>query len=205
VIRSRAAAGAAFLVVPLLAGCVASPPRDPNDLCAIFREKRGWYHAAMRAEDRWGIPSSIPMAMMRQESGFHPNLHTQRTYILWFIPWGYVTTAYGYPQAKTDIWHTYERATDQSASRENFADSLDFMDWYMTRTKNLDNVPIRDALHQYLAYHEGWSGFRHGSWRAKPWLTGVAARVSSQAALYGRQYGRCHTSLRDSGFWNWLF
>nr|WP_199897593.1 hypothetical protein [Asaia platycodi] len=142
------------LTALLLSACTPAPPAHPDDICSVFHEKRSWYHAALREEKKWNVPFSVPMAIMYQESGFHSNLHTKRTYILWFIPWGYITTAYGYPQAKTDIWQDYEKASDTSASRENFADSLDFINWYVTNTKKQAKVPVTDGMRQYLAYHE---------------------------------------------------
>lgn len=122
--------GALSCLVLVITGCATAPPAHPDDICSVLREKRHWYHVALRQERKWGVPFSGPMSFMYQESGFHSDLHTRRTYFLGFIPWGHVTTAYGYPQAKTDMWRDYERATGESASRENFADSLNFINWY---------------------------------------------------------------------------
>lgn len=193
-------------LVPLsLAACTPAPPAHPDDICSVFHEKRGWYHAALRQEKKWNVPFSVPMAIMYQESGYHSNLHTKRTYILWFIPWGYVTTAYGYPQAKTDIWQDYQKATDTSASRENFADSLDFINWYVTNTRKQNRVPVTDGMRQYLAYHEGWGGYRKRSYASKGWLMTVARKVGARANVYAAQYASCENDLKDKGFWSWLF
>ncbi|QDH17874.1 transglycosylase SLT domain-containing protein [Swingsia samuiensis] len=189
----------------ILSACVSSPPQHPDNICSIFQEKRHWYHVALKTEKKWHVPFSIPMAMMYQESGFHSNLHTKRTYFLGFIPWGYITTAYGYPQAKTDIWHEYEHVTHQRSSRENFADSLDFMDWYITISHQQNNIAVQDAMQQYLAYHEGWGGFRRKTYLHKPWLVNVAQKVSIRSSRYSHQYARCEESLKDKSFWSWLF
>ncbi|WP_370517987.1 hypothetical protein [Saccharibacter sp. 17.LH.SD] len=189
-----------------LAACATAPPSHPGDLCAIYREKRGWYHIAMRQETKWNIPSSVPMAIMNQESSFRSNVHTRRTHILWIIPWGYVTTAYGYAQAKDEVWHDYERRLGISASRDDFGDALNFMNWYITTTRRVNGIPVTNATNQYLAYHEGWGGYRHRSYASKAWLVNVARKVGARASLYQQQFDGCKESLQEEGsFWDWLF
>ncbi|QHI96151.1 hypothetical protein GT348_07830 [Aristophania vespae] len=200
--------GGLLLLLGSLTACATSPPAHPGNLCDIYREKRGWYHAAMRQERKWNIPSSVPMAMMYQESGFRSNVHTRRRYILWVIPWGYITTAYGYPQAKDEVWSDYEKKTGRSGRRDNYADALDFMNWYITNTKKINGVPVRNATNQYLAYHEGWGGYKRRSYASKGWLVKVARKVGSRASTYQRQFNGCKQSLKG-GFWenllNFLF
>ena len=48
----------------LLAGCSTSPPKNPENLCAIFKEKPDWYEAAINTKEKWGVPVHIPFAMM---------------------------------------------------------------------------------------------------------------------------------------------
>jgi hypothetical protein len=48
-----------------------------------------------------------------------------------------------------------------------------------------------DARNQYLAYHEGHSGYARGSYNAKPWLLRVASRVDERAEMYERQLVGC--------------
>ncbi|QDH14383.1 hypothetical protein E3E12_04575 [Formicincola oecophyllae] len=187
-----------------LVGCATAPPQNPNDICSIYREKRSWYFAAMKAQEKWHVPNTVPMAMMYQESGFHSDIQTRRTYILWIIPWGHITSAYGYAQAENGVWHDYQRSIGHDGDRTNYADALDFMDWYMTRTHRLAGVPLADARNQYLAYHEGWGGYRRGTYQGKPWLGRVASKVGSRAQRYKTQYDRCADSLKPS-FWEWLF
>ncbi|XAO72320.1 MAG: hypothetical protein AAYR33_00565 [Acetobacteraceae bacterium] len=197
---------ACFGVVFLfMTGCVPSPPSHPENICAIFKEKRSWYRAAIRQEKKSGVPLNVPMAIIHQESGFHSNLHTQRTYFLWVIPWGHITSAYGYPQAQNGAWADYERANDTSGSREDFEDSLKFINWYVTETRRTNHVPVYDARRQYLAYHEGWGGYQKGTYRRKSWLVRVARNVGGRAARYRRQFARCRESLKEHGFWSWLF
>ena len=41
-----------FLIILILAisSCVSSPPEKPDNICEIFKEKRGWYKAALESE-----------------------------------------------------------------------------------------------------------------------------------------------------------
>ena len=38
-----------ILTILVLGGCASSPPKNTNDLCAIFAEKKGWYEQARKA------------------------------------------------------------------------------------------------------------------------------------------------------------
>jgi hypothetical protein len=99
----------------MLAACGTSPPRTPNDLCGIFREKDDWYDAAKVTQKRWGVPIQVPFAIMYQESGFHQDALAPRKYLLWIIPWGRVSTAAGYAQAKDEVWNDYRKSTVAAA------------------------------------------------------------------------------------------
>jgi hypothetical protein len=52
-------------------------------------------------------------------------------------------------------------------------------------------VALTDARNQYLAYHEGHTGFARGSHNSKQWLLNVADRVANRAAMYQRQLSSC--------------
>ena len=41
-----------FSIFFVLVGCVSTPPDNPDNICKIFQEKRGWYKAAIRTEKR---------------------------------------------------------------------------------------------------------------------------------------------------------
>ena len=205
---SMRAGVALVLLGGLLAGCTTTPPRHPDNICDIFQEKRGWYHAAMRQEAKWHIPVSVPMSIMNQESSFRANARTRRTYILWIIPWGHISTAYGYAQAKNEIWHDYQRQTGAGGSRTDYADALNFMNWYITNTRKVDGIPVTDATRQYLAYHEGWTGYRRRTYVSKGWLVTVARKVGHRAQEYQQQYDACRDRLKGGwweNFWDWLF
>ena len=53
-----------LVLATLLSGCGTSPPRSPENLCEIFREKSDWYDAAQVTQKRWGVPIQVPFAIM---------------------------------------------------------------------------------------------------------------------------------------------
>lgn len=196
-------AGLAALVFSVLwlSGCATAPPRNPEDICAIFREKDDWYEAALDVQKKWGVPVQVPFAILFQESGFRYDAKPPRDYLLGFIPWGRVSSAYGYAQAKDETWDDYVSQNNRwFASRDDFDDAMDFMGWYIDKTQKLNGVSKWDAYGQYLNYHEGWGGYRARSYARKPWLVGVARKVQARADRFRQQYAGCKDEL-DSGFW----
>lgn len=192
-------------LLTVLTGCSSTPPAQPDNLCQIFEEKRGWFKAAKRAEKRWGVPPQIPMAMMYQESSYRHNAAPPKRYVMGVVPWGRVSSAYGYAQAKRDTWADYRKATgNHRASRSDFNDAIDFMGWYIAKTQSVNGVSKWDAYNQYLNYHEGWGGYRSKTYNQKPWLIKVARRVESRASDYGAQLRRCRSDLDRRGFFSFL-
>jgi|SRR5690554_508184 len=189
-----------------LAGCATPPPKEPENLCRIFEEKRDWYHAAADMRDKWGVPIQVPMAMMYQESSFKHNALPPRDYILWVIPWGRVSSAYGYSQAKTGTWDDYVRETGNSwASRSNFDDAIDFMGWFISKSQKINGVSKWDAHAQYLNYHEGWGGYRRQTYRNKQWLVSTAQRVKDRSDRYGARLRTCEDDLKRGWLWRLFF
>ena len=190
-----------LILAILLTACSASAPRSPGDICLIFKEKRSWYKAAYRMEKQWGVPLQIPMAIMHQESKFVADARPPRRYLLGIIPWGRTSSAYGYAQAKTGTWSDYRRATGNGgADRDDFSDAIDFIGWYVSESHRRNGVSKWDANAQYLNYHEGWGGYKRGSYRKKQWLLGVAGKVQRRAERYGAQYRQCKETLKLSWF-----
>ncbi|MBW8192799.1 hypothetical protein K0504_17310 [Neiella marina] len=194
-----------FFVLALTA-CSNTPPANPENLCEIFREKDDWYDDAVDMNEKWGVPIQVPMAMMYQESSFRHDALPPKDYIFFgLIPWGRVSSAYGYSQAKTMTWEDYMRETGNSgADRDDFGDAIDFMGWFITKTHKINGVSRWDAYGQYLNYHEGWGGYRRKTYNSKPWLKKVAKKVERRASNYGSQYRSCKDELKG-GFLDWLF
>jgi hypothetical protein len=189
-----------------MAGCAASPPKDPDNICAIFKEHRSWYDAAVDARDKWGVPVHVPLAMMYQESSFKHNAAPPMEYFLGFIPIGRASDAYGYAQAKTMTWDDYVRETGNSwSSRSDFDDAMDFMGWFIYKTNKINGVSKWDAKRLYLNYHEGWGGYKRGSYRSKRWLIKVSDKVEARAKRYAVQYRGCKDDLDSSWLWRLFF
>jgi len=190
----------------LLSGCATSPPKNPENLCSIFEEKRDWYEAAIDARDKWGAPVHVPMAMMYQESSFKYNAAPPMQYFLWIIPIGRASDAYGYAQVKTATWDEYVDATGNwFADREDFDDAIDFMGWYIYKTNKVNKVSKWDAYNQYLNYHEGRGGYRRKTYNKKPWLIKVAKKVDRRAVRYSKQYWGCKDELSRNWFMRTFF
>jgi hypothetical protein len=182
------AAGALLLGV----ACANLPPRELDDLCAIFAVKEDWQGAALRAEQRWGVRVPVLMAVLHQESRFRARARPDWRFGLGVIPLGPASSAYGYGQVKKGTWDDYQRqARRPGARRDRFDDVVDFVGWYGDLIARVAGVSKEDAFHLYLAYHEGPSGFQRRSFEAKPWLLGVARKVQDRAVLYGRQHDQC--------------
>lgn len=188
-----------LLLTLYLSGCATAPPKQPDDICKIFEEKEDWYFDAKDAQEKWGSPKHVLMAMMYQESSFKHDASPPMEYFLGFIPIGRASDAYGYSQAKTLTWEDYTRETDNAgADRDDFDDAIDFMAWFVWKTHKVNGISKWDAYSQYLNYHEGWGGFKRGTHNNKKWLLTVANKVKQRAGRYGAQLKRCEADLDKS-------
>ncbi len=169
-----------------------SAPRNLDDACAILSQRPAYSKAMRKAERKWGIPVSVQMASMYQESKFIGNARTPHRYALGVIPMGRQSSAYGYSQALDGTWEEYQQEEGgRGAKRDRIDDATDFMGWYMHNTSERLGVSKSDAEAQYLAYHEGRTGFANRTYLGKPWLVEVAAAVGSRASMYENQLASC--------------
>lgn len=181
----------------LIACAAPPPPKNPDNLCRIFRENRDWYDAADDARDRWGVPIPVMMAIMHQESRFVSDAKPPRTTCLFIFPGPRPSTAYGYSQALDSTWEKYKAASGNwGADRDDFGDAIDFIGWYCNLSHVRCGIPLNDAYGQYLAYHEGQGGFSRRTYRKKQWLINVAANVRSRSNRYAQQLAGCESEFR---------
>ena len=185
----------ATLVVLFLASCGGgnfSAPRQLDNACAIVAERPQYLRAMKATERKWGVSVPVQMAIIHQESKFIGNAQTPHRYALGVLPMGRQSTAYGYSQALNGTWEEYQKAQGKrSAKRDRIQDATDFMGWYIQGTYDRLGISKNDAQSQYLAYHEGRSGFARQSYLAKPWLVDVAAKVGRRAEMYRQQLNGC--------------
>lgn len=197
---SAAALFLAMLFVAALSGC-ASAPENVENICKIFEEKGRWYKDAKKSEDRWGTPIHVQLAIIRQESTFKFDARPPRTKLLGFVPWKRPSNAYGYAQALESTWAWYQRDTGRrGADRDDFGDAIDFVGWYTHQSQTRAGISKWDPYNQYLAYHEGQTGWLNKSYRSNGKLKNIARKVDYRAREWGAQLRRCEDEL-DDGWW----
>jgi hypothetical protein len=186
----------ALVIVLLAASCGGgggtSAPRNLDDACSILQQRPGYLRAFRAAERKWGVPVHVQMASMYQESKFKSDARTPFRYTLGVIPMGRQSSAFGYSQALNGTWEEYQQ--DQRkfrAKRNDINDATDFMGWYMAESNRRLGISLADARNQYLAYHEGRTGFSRGTYNSKAWLLRVADEVASRSVTYQGQLARC--------------
>jgi hypothetical protein len=193
--QARGLGLALFAMVALLGACSGGdkPPSTVADACRMQSERPQWFKAMKRTEQKWGVPVSVQLATIARESSFrHDAQPTRRIGSGWFSREVPRSSAYGYAQALEGTWDDYREDTGRrGADRDDFADSSDFIGWYMHGAARVNGVPLHDAYNQYLAYHEGKAGFARGSYRKKAWLPPVARDVAGWAAVYEKQLRSC--------------
>ncbi|MBN9072021.1 MAG: hypothetical protein J0H34_10555 [Rhizobiales bacterium] len=178
-----------------LAGC-ASAPRHINDVCAVFEQNDGWFNdwqrTAYRTEKKYGIPVHVLMATVRKESGFKKNARPPRKWYFGFIPGKRASSAYGYSQALNGTWAQYVAESGNfGARRASFADALDFVGWYHSKTVAKYGVAPDDTFSLYLAYYSGWTSYGRGGWRGNTSLQKYARDTDDMARTYQRQLQTC--------------
>lgn len=182
-------------LVVLLASCSGggdSPPRNLDNACSIVREKPNYLSAFERTERRWGVPIHVQMATIYQESKFDSDARTPYRWAIGVIPMGRQSSAFGYSQALDGTWDEYRKQTgNRGARRDNIRDAADFMGWYMNESLRRNNIPLSDARNQYLAYHEGQTGYARGTYRNKSWLMRVSSEVGQRSQVYRNQLASC--------------
>ena len=194
-----------WLLLPwvFLGGCSTNPPSRIDDACVIYDEKSDWYDDTQDSYEQWGVPNYVQLAIIHQESRFKYDAKPPRKKWLGFIPLGRPTSAYGYAQVIDSTWDWYIRQTgNRGADRDDFGDAVDFIGWYGNLSHKSLGLAKSDAYNQYLAYHEGHTGFKRRTYRKKPWLIKVARKVRANAARYRKQLARCEDDL-SSGGWFW--
>lgn len=185
----------ALTLVLLAASCgggSGTAPRTLDNACSILTERPKYARAFKATERRWGVPVHVQMATIYQESRFVSNARTPYRYAAGVIPVGRQSSAFGYSQALDGTWDEYVQETNsRSARRDRIRDATDFMGWYMAETKERLGIPLSDTRNQYLAYHEGRTGYSRGTYHKKSWLVRVAGEVDSRSKMYATQLSKC--------------
>ena len=187
-----------FLSFLIISGC-SSIPKNTSDGCSIFSEKYFWYKHAVKAEKKWGTPIYLQLAIIKMESDFDWLAKPQRQKIFKVIPYKRPSSSFGYSQAVKGTWKQYKEDTgNKYASRARFKDSVDFIGWYTNKTKSILKIPLTDPFKQYIAYHEGWGGYKNYKKNQKVIL--LAKKVENNSNKYKKQLENCKSSLSTKKF-----
>ena len=187
-----------FISFLIFSGC-SSIPKNTSDGCSIFSEKYFWYKHAVKAEKKWGTPIYLQLAIIKMESDFDWLAKPQRQKIFKVIPYKRPSSSFGYSQAVKGTWKQYKEDTgNKYASRARFKDSVDFIGWYTNKTKSILKIPLTDPFKQYIAYHEGWGGYKNYKKNQKVIL--LAKKVENNSNKYKKQLENCKSSLSTKKF-----
>ncbi len=185
----------AMILVLLAASCgggQTAAPRNLDNACAILRERPQYARAFRQVERNWNVPTHVIMATIHQESKFIADARTPFRYTLGVIPMGRMSSAYGYAQALDATWDEYrQKQNRRGAKRDRISDAADFMGWYFNETNRRNGVALNDARNQYLAYHEGHTGYARGSYNRKSWLVNISGKVAARSEMYRGQLQGC--------------
>ena len=186
-----------FLIISISA--CSSIPQNTSDSCSIFNERYLWYKHAKKTEKKWGTPIYVQLAIIKMESDFDWLAKPQRQKLFKVIPFKRPSSSFGYSQAVKGTWEQYKNETgNKLATRTRFKDSVDFIGWYTDKTESLLKISKKDAFRQYLAYHEGWGGYKNYKNNQK--VIVLAKKVEKQSNKYKAQLQDCQKRLNKNKY-----
>ena len=177
----------------------SSIPKNTSNSCAIFNEKYLWYKHAKKTELKWGTPIYVQLAIIKMESDFDWLAKPGRQKIFKIIPYKRPSSSFGYSQAVKGTWEQYKKETgNKLATRVRFKDSVDFIGWYTNKTESILRISKKDTFRQYLAYHEGWGGYKN--YKNNPKVIILAKKVKRQSDKYKSQLKKCQKRLNKNRY-----
>jgi hypothetical protein len=158
-----------------------------------------WYKHAKKSEEKWGTPIYLQLAIIKMESDFDWLAKPPRQKLFKVIPYKRPSSSFGYSQAVNGTWEQYKKETENKlAVRTRFKDSVDFIGWYTNKSNTILKISKTDAFKQYVAYHEGWGGFKNYKDNKK--IINLAKKVEKQSNVYKKQLSKCGNSLTTSKY-----
>ena len=187
-----------FFLITLISAC-SSIPKNTSNGCSIFNERYLWYKHAKKTKQKWGTPIYIQLAIIKMESDFDWLAKPPRQKLFKIIPFKRPSSSFGYSQAVKGTWEQYKNETgNKLATRTRFKDSVDFIGWYTDKTESLLKISKKDAFRQYLAYHEGWGGYKNYKNNQKVII--LAQKVKKQSDKYKAQLQDCQKKLNKNKY-----
>ena len=177
----------------------SSIPQNTSNSCKIFDERYLWYKHTKKVEQKWGTPIYIQLAIIKAESDFDWLAKPPRQKLFKVIPFKRPSSSFGYSQAVKGTWEQYKNETgNKLATRARFKDSVDFIGWYTNKSKSILKISLQDAFEQYVAYHEGWGGYKNYKKNKK--VISLAKKVERQSNIYKKQLSSCINSLNKNKY-----
>jgi len=187
-----------IILIVLISAC-SSIPKNTSNSCSIFNERYLWYKHVKSVEKKWGTPIYLQLAIIKMESDFDWLAKPQRKKLFKIIPFKRPSSSFGYSQAVKGTWEQYKNETGNNlATRARFKDSVDFIGWYTDKTESLLKISKKDAFRQYLAYHEGWGGYKNYKNNQK--VIVLAKKVEKQSKKYKSQLQKCQKKLNKNKY-----
>ena len=188
-----------LLIFYLFFTSCSSIPQNTYDSCEIFDKKYFWYKHAKKTEQKWGTPIYIQLAIIKMESDFNMLAKPPRKKIFKIIPFKRPSSSFGYSQAVKGTWEQYKNETgNKIATRVRFKDSVDFIGWDTNKSKLILKISLKDAFKQYIAYHEGWGGYKNYKKNKK--VIDLAKKVEKQSNIYKKQLSKCKSYLNRNKY-----
>jgi hypothetical protein len=188
-----------LLILSFLVSACSSIPSNTSNSCSIFNERYLWLKHVNKSEKKWGSPIYLQLAFIKMESDFDWLAKPPRQKLFKVIPYKRPSTSFGYSQAVNGTWEQYKKETgNKLAIRSRFKDSVDFIGWYTNKSSTILKIPKNDVFKQYLAYHEGWGGFKNYKDNKK--VINLAKRVEKQSNVYKNQLIECSSLLSKNKY-----
>ena len=187
-----------FIVLFFISAC-SSIPSNTSNSCSIFGERYLWYKHAKKSEEKWGTPIYLQLAIIKMESDFDWLAKPPRQKLFKVIPYKRPSSSFGYSQAVNGTWEQYKKETGNKLAVEL---DLKIVLILLVGTRINQNTILKisknDAFKQYVAYHEGWGGFKNYKNNKK--IINLAKKVEKQSNIYKKQLSKCGSSLTTSKY-----
>ena len=187
-----------LILLSIISAC-SSIPSNTSNSCSILNERYLWFKHVNKTKKKWGTPVYLQLAIIKMESDFDWLAKPPRQKLFKVIPYKRPSSSFGYSQAVNGTWEQYKKETgNKLAVRSRFKDSVDFIGWYTNKSSNILNISKTDAFKQYIAYHEGWGGFKNYKDNKK--VIRLAKKVQKQSNIYKNQLSKCKSSLNKNKY-----
>jgi len=184
-----------FVIFLFLTSC-SSVPKYPSNACKVFGEKYLWYKHAKKSSQLYGAPIDIILAFINKESSFNRWAKPKRQKLFKVIPYKRPSTSFGYSQAVKKTWELYKTETNNPlALRTRFKDSAMFIGWYISKTNQINKIPLNDSYRQYLNYYLGWGNYAKKTYKTDKKAIILAKSVEKQSKIYKNQLKECQNIL----------